>query len=160
MYRQSFFLVVMALLVMGILSGGTRIVSAIPGLSGLPSSYDPKINVQEAIMTSEKPLLIEFYTDSCRTCQHVTPWVHQLGKKYKDDFQFVMVDADNPDNAQVSQIFAIEYVPAIFIFDFKHMTKAQVDTSAYGSYNALDRGIQKAWAKVKKDAATKAKKAA
>lgn len=150
MYRQSFFLVVLALIVMGILFAGTRFIAAIPGVTGLPSSYDPKVNVEEAIMTSSKPLLIEFYTDTCQTCQHVTPWVHQLNKeKYHEQLTFIMVDVNDPAQGQVAQLFGIEYVPAIFVFDFKHMTKVQINENAYASLTALDKEISQAILEVK-----------
>ncbi len=151
MYRQSFFVVVLSLLVMGLLATGTKLVAAIPGVTGLPSSYDPKVTVQEAANTSNKPLLIEFYTDACRTCQIVTPWVHDLANnKYKSQVTYVMVNADDQTQAQVAQLFAIEYVPSIFVFDFKHMKKEQISPNAYGSKGTLDRAIGKAIKRVEK----------
>jgi thioredoxin-like negative regulator of GroEL len=157
MYRKSFFLVILSLLVMGLLFNGARMVAAIPGVTGMPSSYDPKISVDEAVNTSPYPLLIEFYTDPCGTCKIVTPWVHKLHEeKYKDKLTFVMVDVNKPENGQFAQIFGIQYVPAIFVFDFKNMSKAQVDIKSYGSKENLDKAISKAM----KDAKEKAKKRA
>jgi thiol-disulfide isomerase/thioredoxin len=140
-YRTSFFIVILSILVVGVLSMGSRFVGAIPGMSVLPSSYDPKIGVAEAARMSDKPLLIEFYTDTCQTCQVITPWVHKLSKKYRDDMTFIMVNADDPLQRDVVTIFAIEYVPAIFVFDFNKMTKAQIDPDSYRNEHTLDQAI-------------------
>ena len=160
MYRKSFFIVLLALMVMGLLATGTRYVMAIPGVTGLPSSYDPKIPMMEAMQTSTKPLLIEFYSDTCGTCQVVTPWTYKLKDRFANDLTFVMVDVNDPQNAQVSQIFGIEYIPAIFVFDAKHMAKAQVSTSAYANSEALGKGIQDALDDVKQKVDAKTKKGA
>lgn len=160
MYRKSFFLIVLALLLTGVLSAGSRMIGSIPGISGNPSSYDPKISLEDAAMKSSNPLLIEFYTDACQTCRQVTPWVHKLGEKYKDRLTFVMVNLDDPKNEQIGAIFKVEYVPALFVFDFKHMSKAQIQPSSYVSPGSLDRGINKALKQVQKDAARKQKQPA
>lgn len=157
MYRKSFFLVLVSLILMGIAATGTRIVEAIPGVTGLPSSYDPKITVEQAVQTSSKPLLIEFYTDSCQTCRVITPWVYKLQKKYESQITFVMVNADDPKQQQIAGIFGIEYVPALYVFDFKNMNKVQVSISGYSSINALDKAIAKAISQADKKAAKHSK---
>jgi thiol-disulfide isomerase/thioredoxin len=156
MYRKSFFMVVLSLIVMGLLASGTKMVMAIPGLTGLPSSYDPHVRMEDAMQTSTKPLLVEFYTDTCGTCKVLTPWVHQLKDKYADDLTFVMVDVSDARNSQVAQIFNITFVPSIFVFDAKHMTKAQVSSRQYGSKDAVDKGIADALATMKSKVAAKA----
>lgn len=143
----------MSLIVMGLLSTGAQVLNTIPGFTGLPSSYDPKLTIDQAANTSEKPLLIEFYSDTCRTCQIITPWVHELSDKYKDDLTFVMVDVNDAKNAQFAQIFKIEYIPAVFVFDFKHMAKRQIDFNTYGSKAGIDKAIGKALRSVKQQAA-------
>lgn len=157
MYRKSFFLVVFSLLVMGVVAVGARFVAAIPGATGLPSSYDPKLTVEEAVQTSTKPLLIEFYTDTCKTCQLITPWVYKLKDNYKSKVTFVMVDVDDPRQGSIAGIFGIEYVPTLYVFDFKNMTKVQVSIDGYRSMKSLDRAIAKAIQQSEKQAARKAK---
>ncbi len=156
MYRKSFFIVLLSILAMGLMFTGTRYMAAIPGFFGLPSSYDPRVSIQDAAQTSEKPLLIEFYTDSCGGCQQITPLVHKLSKKYKDDLTFVMVDVNDPEQAQVSEIFGITYVPRLFIFDFKHMAKVSVEPSSHENIRAVDDAIQDGLKRVRKKAAAKA----
>ncbi len=154
MYRQSFFIVILALILVGVLTTGSRMVGAIPG--NVPSSYDPGLTITQAMQTSQKPLLVEFYTDSCKTCQIITPWVHKLSQKYQDQLTYVMIDLDDRNQAQVASIFGVEYVPAIYVFDFKQMSKAQIPTKAYISRTSLDNAIAQAIQEVKTKAGKKA----
>jgi thiol-disulfide isomerase/thioredoxin len=150
MYKRSFLTVATTLAVVGLLCLSGRYMSALAGWGAAPSSYDPQISVQEAVKTSQTPLLIEFYTDACGTCQMLTPWVHTLGKKYKNDVTLVMVNLDDPNRNSVAEIFNVQYVPSLFVFDFKHMAKAQVDPKLYGSKKQLEQGLQAAIAQAKK----------
>ena len=87
---------------------------------GLPSSYDPGLSIDDAFKTSKVPVFIEFYTDTCSTCRKVSPWVHELVKeKYKDQLTLVMVDVEYPENQQVAQLFGVEELPAMYVFDFE-----------------------------------------
>ena len=153
MYRKSFFMVMVTLLLMGILFAGTRIVSAIPGISHTPSVYDPKVSIVDAVRTSDRPLLIEFYSDSCPACQTVTPWMHNLSAKYRPDLKFVMINMDDPQQSQIADIFGVQFIPAVFIFDFKHMHKVQVDEASYSNQDNVDLAIAKALKDVRQKAA-------
>jgi thiol-disulfide isomerase/thioredoxin len=151
MYRKSFFIVAFALLLVGILFTGTRMVAAIPGITGYPSSYDPKTTLQDATNTSKTPVLVEFYTDQCGTCKIVTPWVHKLAtEKYKNQVTLVMINLDDPQQSQYGNAFGVTYVPTIYVFDPHTMAKAQVDPNRYGSIQEVDSGISRAINQVQK----------
>jgi thioredoxin-like negative regulator of GroEL len=157
MYRRSFLTIVMVILFMGIVATGSRWVSALSS-DQLPSSYDPGISVMQAAETSKKPLLIEFYTDTCRTCRIVTPWVATLGQgKYKNDLTFVMVDMNDASQSQIAGIFGVRFVPVMFVFDFAHMTKVQVDEYSYASKEKLDHAIGQALKQARQQASAKSK---
>jgi len=156
MYRKSILLVVCALIIAGLVGSGDRIWSALTN-SGLPSSYDPGITVMDAMQTAEHPLLIEFYRDDCSACRRVTPWVAELKEKYKDRLHFVMVDVMDPAQSQVSDLFTVQFVPALYVFDTKHMAKAMVDDRSYGSKAALDAAIERAIQAADKKAKAKMK---
>jgi len=150
MYRKSFFVVAFALLLVGILFTGTRMVAAIPGITGYPSSYDPKTTLQDATNTSKTPILVEFYTDQCHTCKQVTPWVHHLASgKYKNQVTLVMINLDDPQQSQYGNAFGVTYVPTIYVFDPHTMAKAQVDPNSYGTMQQVDTGISQALSQVK-----------
>lgn len=93
----------------------------------LPSAYDPGLAVEDAFKTSEKPLLIEFYTDTCSACKGITPLVHRVYENnFDEQLTLVMVDVDNPKNRGIAQLFAIDSVPALFVFDHKNMKKEAI----------------------------------
>lgn len=149
MYRKSILISILALALAGIVFAGPRLVSAVPGSSKAPSSYAPRLTLTEAIKTSKNPLLVEFYTDSCLTCREITPWVHQLAKKYKNELTLVMVDVDDPKQERTVDVFRVDYVPAIFVFDAKRMATAKVNAAGYSSIQHLERAIKKAMQQAK-----------
>lgn len=147
MYGKSFFLIVLALITVGLITSAGRFM---PVLVKVPSTYDPKITVEQAIQTSNTPLLIEFYTDNCKTCTVITPWMAELKPDFDNQVTFVMVDINDPAQQQVSELFGVSYVPAIYVFDFKRMNKTQVSFEAYASPKRLKAGIEKAIAEAKR----------
>lgn len=120
-------------------------------LSGqLPSAYDPGISVDEAFKTSEQPLLIEFYSDTCSACRTVTPLIHSVyNDDYKEKLTMVMVDINEQDGYQVSQLFGVESIPAVFVFDFKHMKKDELDIEKLVSRERLSTALDTALLKAK-----------
>ncbi len=120
-------------------------------LSGnLPSAYDTGLTVDTAFKTSEKPLLIEFYTDECTSCQMVTPLVHRTHKNnFNEQLTMVMVDVANPNNAPFMQLFGIQSVPALFVFDHKHMKKEAIEFSAFQTPNTIAHAVREALARIR-----------
>lgn len=111
----------------------------------LPSSYDPGLTIQEAFQTSKVPLLIEFYSDTCGTCKKVTPMLHELKQSaYKDRLTLVMLDVEDPDTAMVAQLFGVEELPALYVFDHHHMKKLQIPMKAMQNEGLLKASIDEA----------------
>lgn len=141
MYRQ-------ALWISGLLIGLVFVSSFFGQLQvagKLPSAYDPGLAVETAFKTSNKPLLIEFYTDSCSACQAITPFIHRVYKNdYADKLTLIMVDVDNPKNQGVAQLFGITSVPALYVFDHKHMKKEAIEYKALQSPPTIKTAIQQA----------------
>lgn len=111
----------------------------------LPSRFDNGLTIQEAFSTAETPLLVEFYTDSCTTCRTVTPMVHDLMKgPYHDQLTLVMLDLENPDNLDVAELFGVEELPGLYVFDFKRMKKFKIDSDAFASRATLETALDQA----------------
>ncbi len=134
MFKKSFLMVLGIITVVFISAFTTQMV-----LSGqLPSAYDPGISVDEAFKTSKHPLLIEFYSDTCSSCRTVTPLIHQVyDNQYTDKLTLVMVDINDQDGYQISQLFGVESIPAVFTFDFKQMKKNELKTEDLFSRKSL-----------------------
>ncbi len=141
MFRKSFFLVVSILALVFVSAFSTQL-----WISGqLPSAYDPGLKIEEAFATSEHPLLIEFYADSCSACRQVTPVLHGVYEAhFKDRLTLVMLDIDDPDVFQVSQLFGVTAIPAVYVFDFKHMKKEEIALRDLFSESRLRESLDRA----------------
>jgi thiol-disulfide isomerase/thioredoxin len=117
-------------------------------LSGkLPSAYDHGVSLEEAVKTADKPLLIEFYSDTCATCQAVTPIVHRtVDQHFKDAVTVVMVDTEDPKAAQTVEMFGVTAIPALFVLDTRTAQKTAIPFESYGNPPALKTEITKALA--------------
>ncbi|MFN8614435.1 MAG: thioredoxin domain-containing protein [Vampirovibrionales bacterium] len=113
--------------------------------SRLPSSYDSGLSLQEAVQTSTKPLLIEFYTDTCTTCQGVTPIVHRsVQQHFKDQVTMVMVDTDSPDMAETVEMFGVSAIPALYLLTVNPVNKQEIPFDTLANPLALKRAIEQA----------------
>ncbi|MGE0199657.1 MAG: thioredoxin domain-containing protein [Candidatus Melainabacteria bacterium] len=134
MFRRCFQLVLTVLSIVFI----TSFVSQMIVTAHLPSAYDPGVSIQTAFKTSKKPLLIEFYSDTCTTCRRMAPLIHDLyNDHYQQDLTLVMLDVNNPANYEVSQLFGLKELPGIYVFDFKHMKKHMVASEHFRSKESV-----------------------
>lgn len=144
MYKKSFFIVILALVMVGLGVTATGSINTLM-LFGqtAPSKFDPGITVEEATKRSDKPLLIEFYSDNCGSCRQITPVVDRVKDKFKDDLQFVMVDVYDNRQDFLVDLFNIEVIPTVYVFDFKNMKKIQVNPRNLYTETDLEEDINK-----------------
>jgi thioredoxin 1 len=112
--------------------------------ASIPSSYDTGIRLDEAFQTTKTPILVEFYSDACGTCQQVAPMVDSLKPEFKDKLKVVMVNTDNNENATFMQLFKVDTLPALFVFDPKKMKKQPISPEHFATEKTLQVGIHKA----------------
>ena len=158
MYKKSFFIIVLSIVMVGL---GVTAMGSINTLmmfgQAAPSKFDPGITLEEATKSSDKPLLIEFYSDSCGSCRQITPVVDRVKNKFKDDLQFIMVDVYDDKQQFLVDLFGIDTIPTVFVFDFKKMKKIQVSPRALYTELDLEEDINKslkAIGRCEKDAKT------
>ena len=138
MYKKSF---LMVLLIVGAVFA-TAFTRQMIETQHLPSSYDPGLTIDQAFKTAKTPLFVEFYTDSCGTCRRVSPMVHELMKdEWQGKMTLVMLDVENPQNQQAAQLFGVDELPAIYVFDFKNMRKHQIDDAHFESKDTLYKAV-------------------
>lgn len=68
------------------------------------------------VMDISKPIVLMFSSRYCSFCVKFKPVFYKLEKLYRNDYNFVEMDADNPNNEAIYYGNAIE-LPTIFIFD-------------------------------------------
>lgn len=110
-------------------------------VQNIPSSYDSGLTIDEAFKTSKTPLLVEFYSDTCGTCRQVAPMVHEIELQHKDKLTLVMINTDAPENQQFAELFGVDALPSLFVFDPMHMKKQPVPATSFGSQVALEKTI-------------------
>ena len=98
----------------------------------LPSSYDLQADVPIPQQISEATtpyLLVDFYQDACVVCQRLAPLLHELRfeKKVKACLTFIPINTERAENRLFVDLFKVETVPALFIFQPSAMKKTPVE---------------------------------
>lgn len=138
MFKRSFFLVI-ALLALVFTSA---FAAQLWITKDLPSTYDTGLTIEKAFKTSKAPLLIEFYSDTCGACRRVAPVVHQLAEtRYKDRLTTVMMDVDDADTRSIAELFGVNTLPALYVFDHHHMKKHAIPAESFVSNQKLTQTI-------------------
>jgi thiol-disulfide isomerase/thioredoxin len=96
-----------------------------------PSSYDKDASLpvpQRISDAKTSRILVEFYQDSCVTCQQVAPLIHELSqhKYFQRCLTVIPIDADKAENRLYVDLFKVDKVPAVFIFEPSAMKKTIV----------------------------------
>jgi thiol-disulfide isomerase/thioredoxin len=147
MFRRSFLLV----FIITLMVFASAFASQMWITKDLPSSYDTGLNIEKAFKTSKAPLLIEFYSDSCGTCRRVTPVIHELQEgPYKNKLTLVMMDVSESSNQDIAQLFGVDALPALYVFDHHHMKKYQIKPEEFVSKETLRHAIDTALEKTTK----------
>ena len=66
------------------------------------------------VLTSEKPVVVDFFATWCGPCKRMEPVLDDLAKLYGGKASFLRVDIDK--NHQLAEQFNISAIPAILIF--------------------------------------------
>jgi len=141
MFKKSVFLCLLIIAMVFVSSFASQWMAS----SSLPSSYDPGLRIDKAFKSAKTPLLIEFYSDVCGTCQRMAPIVHDLMQnEYPQKLTLVMMDVNDPENLQIAKLFGVNELPSIFVFDFKHMKKHQIDSKYFSTKGTLTNAIDQA----------------
>jgi thiol-disulfide isomerase/thioredoxin len=146
MFKRSFLLALgIVLLVFGSAFGTQLWITR-----DLPSSFDPGLTIDQAFKTSRLPLLVEFYSDACSTCQRLTPQIHRLAETtYKGKLTLVMLDVLEPANHEAAKLFGVDMLPGVYLFDHHRMKKYPIPAEAFVSSQALEAAINKRFQKIK-----------
>ena len=72
----------------------------------------------DSVLTSQIPIIIDFFAEWCGPCKKLTPLLEELEKNYKDKFLFLKVDVDSDDCSDICKLYEISSMPTlIFIKD-------------------------------------------
>ncbi len=68
----------------------------------------------QSIINSEKPVLVDFYTDWCSPCKSMDPVLKQVKEKYKDDIRIIKVNVDR--YPFIATQYHVQSIPTFIIF--------------------------------------------
>ncbi|MCQ2789108.1 MAG: thioredoxin domain-containing protein [bacterium] len=107
-----------------------------------PSDYDDGITMQQ-VEKQNKPVLVLFYADWCTYCLKFMPKYKALKNVYKDEFNFVMLNIDVPENKKFIEDFYISFFPTVCIYDSAIDNKIFLPNAIYGDMALLKKEIDR-----------------
>lgn len=96
----------------------------------IPSDYHVGITYDEAI-NDDKPILGLFYVDWCGYCLRFMPKYATLNRLYKDKYNFVMLNAEDPANQKLVEDVALSGFPTMYVIDPKYDNRFLLNNSIY-----------------------------
>lgn len=97
-----------------------------------------KASFSELITQSEVPVLVDFFATWCGPCQTLTPILHDVAGRLKDQVKIIKIDVDkNPDAASK---YSVQGVPTLILL---HKGKVLWRQSGALPANQLTETIQK-----------------
>ena len=93
---------------------------------------------EEKILQSEIPVLVEFRTGSCSSCEAIEPALERLAGTYEGRIRIVQVDVEA--EPRLGMAFKIRYVPTLGLFQKGRLTGFQVGVP---STSALESALKR-----------------
>ena len=79
---------------------------------------------QAEVLSSSKPVLVDFWAEWCGPCRMVSPILDQIAEEYADKIEVVKVNVD--DEPGLAQQYGITGIPALQVFKDGQVVKAMV----------------------------------
>lgn len=101
-----------------------------------------KLEFQQKISSSEKPIVVDFWATWCGPCMMTKPILDKLGKEYAEKVEFLPINAD--DSREILEQFRVFGIPTVItIRDGKEVgrvTGAQNEAGYRVMFEALAEG--------------------
>ena len=101
-----------------------------------PSDYNIGITYEEA-MQDKKPFIELFYADWCSYCARFMPKYKSIADIYRDKYNFVMINVDNPKYEKLIKDSDLSGFPTMYIVDPSIDNRISVNNAIYGDLKKL-----------------------
>lgn len=92
----------------------------------------------ESTLRQNDVVLVDFYADWCGPCQSLAPTLESVSQKFDGKAVIAKVNVDT--NPELSQLFQVRSIPALFYFKNGEIADRQVGLQAQSS---IENNIQK-----------------
>lgn len=107
-----------------------------------PSDYKIGLSYQDAIK-ADKPVLALFYVDWCTYCKNFMPKLRLLDMIYKNKYNAVMINCEDPENKKVVEDFQINSYPTLYIIDYSKDLRIHLDNGNYDNLGFIKRELDR-----------------
>jgi len=81
-------------------------------------------NFDEIVLSSDKPVLVDFWAEWCGPCKMIGPYIEQIADEFKDKAVVVKCDVDS--STEVARRFSIRNIPTVLYFKNGQIADKQV----------------------------------
>ncbi len=107
-----------------------------------PSDYDQGMTYEKAA-AEDKPILTVFYADWCTYCIRFMPKLDSVRKAFKKDFNVLLLNVEDPQNAKLVEEYHIGGFPTVYIIDPKYDNRVHIDTPYLGTVESLSKEVSR-----------------
>ena len=96
-----------------------------------PSDYKIGVTYEKALEAQDKHMLALFYVDWCGYCLRFMPKYKVIESLYGKKFNFVMLNAENPENEDLVKSVALTGFPTLYIIDPRYDNRVLLNNGIY-----------------------------
>lgn len=136
MRGKNFLKIALIIITITIFIVSTAVWALSPRKNLSPSDYNIGTTYDLA-MKDKKPFIAVFYTDWCTYCIRFMPKYKIISDIYKDKYNFVMINAENPTYGSVVEDYAIGSFPTVYIIDPTIDNRILINNTLYDDLSRL-----------------------
>ena len=92
------------------------------------------------VMSSSKPVFVDFWAEWCGPCRMVSPVVEELATDYGDKVKFVKVNVDEAN--ELASKYNVFSIPTLILLNKGEIVSQQVGAASKESYKSMiDRAL-------------------
>jgi thioredoxin 1 len=69
---------------------------------------------QEKVLSSDRPVLVDFWAEWCVPCHMVSPVVEEIGREHADKMNTAKLNVD--DNPETTRKYGVMSIPTLIVF--------------------------------------------